>query len=135
MTYSQKSDIVSRVRALTSYGTDVISDNDVNELIDIAQDELQGEVGYSNTLSFLGGSSTMVQDHATFWLTCLFVKVHTGEIGAPEFDVGELRMRDLNNTHEFWLTQYDQNRRQISGNKGYGVAQYGRTDREYAFER
>lgn len=125
MDQAAKDKIVATARVHTKYDTLVISDPDAATLLESAMEELQDDVGRDLEFSLRG------EKRALLWLTCLFFKVHTGEIGAAAFTLGEIEAESLDTDSSFWLSQYRTKVNSIEGSLRFGHASGGRDTRRY----
>lgn len=119
--------VIEEVRALTGYDSTVISTADMTMLDTRAQKELEADVG--QTVDFSG----VTADSALFWLLSLFTKVHTGEIAAGAFSIGEVEEQSLDPEQNMWLKRYYSRRDQLVGSvtARYGSVAHTRDGREY----
>ena len=124
--------LIEEVRLLTEYDVTIISDPDMLSLVNLARRELDATVGTPITDYY----SNLSSERALFWLTCIFSKVKTGEIEAPEFSVGELRIqRDaLGPTASIWFNNFMKHYRAIDGGTPVGHIKNNRSDRSYGFD-
>lgn len=122
--------IQTRVRALTDYGTDIISSTDLDTLEEVAKEEIEIDTGRDDIVFTENPAKS-----ATTWLTCLFCKVHTGEIGAEGFSVGELSTQQLEGQNKIWFNQYRSRVSSLQEDGGlFGSIRTTRSGREYGGE-
>lgn len=120
-------ELIAEVRALTSYGADVISDPDMTSLVASAKEEILDAVD-EDALDWYNVRSA---ERALFWLLALFTKVHTGQVGGAGFTIGELEQAPLLGTAEFWLTRFYQHLWKIGNAESFGITSVSRDDRTY----
>lgn len=125
-------ELISEVRSLTNYDSELISDSDFNDLVAIAKEEILLDVD-AGSVSYYG-SNTHANDRALFWLTALFAKVKAGEVGASTFSVADVRANSDSWQTSMWLSQYDKAISQNTDSLGFGSTTVARDDREYSYE-
>lgn len=122
--------IQSRARTLTGYDSGIISNSDLTTLEELAKDEIAVDTGRDN-IDYSGGAGKS----AAMWLLCLFCKIHTGEIGAEGFSVGELESKELEGQNRVWFNQFRKRVSSLQVNGGlFGSTRTVRSGREYGGE-
>lgn len=122
----------AEVRALTDYTEVIISDTDLQEVVDLTKRELQADVG-DESFDFY---EDLNAERALFWLTCIFLKVKSGEIDAPSFSISEISVRQSNFTerHGIWMDNFRKHYRAMDGGAPVGHTRGNRPDRNYDFD-
>lgn len=125
--------LMAEVRSLTDYDSTLISDGDLLSLVELAKTELQAEVS-EPTLDFYNGNQHA--ERALFWLTCLFTKVKSGEIDAPDLSISELKVshQSMDDESGFWLKNLDKRINALRGSSLIGHVKVQRADRTYQFD-
>lgn len=120
------------VRALTDYDTNVMSDPELQGVLDIAERELLANLN-SPTINPYTDINT---ERALFWLTCVFVKIKAGEIQAPSFEIGELQVNadGIGGRHGIWLENFWNHFRSAEGGSPVGHIKTNRSNRTYNFD-
>lgn len=122
--------IQSRARTLTGYDSGIISNSDMTTLEELTKDEIAIDTGRDD-IDFTAGQGKS----AAMWLLCLFCKIHTGEIGAEGYAVGELESRHLEGQHKVWFNNYRKREASLQADGGrYGSVRSIRRGREYGNE-
>ncbi len=121
--------VETRVRTLTDYDTEIISSSDMDTLIELSKDEIKEDTGMDE-IDFSSGAGKS----ALMWLTCIFSKIHVGEIGAEGYQIGEIETKDLNDQAKVWFGQYRSRRSDVIGTKTIGHAKPSRSGRSYGDE-
>lgn len=130
-------ELISEVRAFTGYtSSDTFTDSDLQELVDIAKEELRAEFGDPDFTFYQSGQHDA--DRALFWFTCLATKVRTGEIGGISIEINEIRTASPGEEeYRFWITRLD---KKISaansqlGRSNSSMRNISRDDRSYSFD-
>lgn len=131
---TSQTDIRDEVRSITDYDKSIFADDDLDELITIAEDEIKDEVGDYN-LDFYNGEETFNQDRALFWLSAMFAKIRSGEIEGVELSAGDLETSSLSAQGSYWFDQYRRRLSQVGSVPGFGSVRVSRSvDRSYEFE-
>lgn len=120
-------ELITEVRSLTNYGTQVISDPDMQNLVASAKDEILIAVDETS----LDWYNERAAERALYWLVALFTKVHTGQIGGAGFAIGELEQSPLRGTEQFWLNQFNRHLWNIGSASAFGITSVTRDDRTY----
>lgn len=122
----------AEVRALTDYDATIISDDDLQDVVDLTRRELVADLG-DETIDLY---ENLQAERAFFWLTCIFCKVKAGEIDAPSFSIGELQVRQSNfsERHGVWMDNFHKHYRSIEGVTPVGHIKSNRPDRDYGFD-
>ncbi|UBF22598.1 hypothetical protein HRTV-25_gp17 [Halorubrum tailed virus 25] len=126
------STLKAEVRALTDYGTAIISESDLQEVVDLTKRELHADIGDDSFDLY----EDLNAERALFWLTCIFLKVKSGEIDAPSFSISELSVRQSNFTerHGIWMDNFRKHYRAMDGGAPVGHTKANRPDRNYDFD-
>jgi len=99
------SELITEVRALTDYPSDVMSDAEVQELIDIGKEELRAQFSNPSYTFYTGDQSA---DRALFWFTCLGTKIKAGEIGSVNLEVGDiLAQKPAQGHYDIWFESFE----------------------------
>ena len=124
--------IKAQVRGLTDYDEVILSDPDLQEILDLAKAEIRASIG-DESLDF---GQSIQAERALFWLTCIFSKVKGGEMDAPSFNIGELSVRQSNMTerHNIWMDNFWKHYRSIEGGSPVAHITASRPDRTYGFD-
>ncbi|OYR54903.1 hypothetical protein [Halorubrum halodurans] len=122
----------AEVRALTDYGVTIISDDDLQEVVDLSKRELLADIGTQEVDLY----DDLNAERALFWLSCIFLKVKSGEIYAPSFSISELSVRQSNFTerHGIWMDNFRKHYRAMDGGAPVGHTKSNRPDRAYGFD-
>lgn len=122
----------AEVRALTDYGPDIISDDDLQEVVDLTKRELLADIGDETYELY----DDLNAERALFWLLCIFLKVKSGEIDSPSFRISELSVRQSNFTerHGVWMDNFRKHYSAMNGGPAVGHTRANRPDRNYDFD-
>lgn len=90
---SSDTELIEQVRGMTDYDASVMSDSEIQTLVDIGKEEIAGYlVADDETPSdFTFYSGNYDADRALFWFTCIAAKAKAGEIASVNLTVGSLR--------------------------------------------
>jgi hypothetical protein len=133
--------LISEARAITDYDTEIMSDSEFQELVDIAKEELRAEWQlpdyqfYGNTTS--GDIGFILQrDRALFWYVCIAAKIRGGEIAAPNITIGSIRATSYTGSKfDFYFENLDKRLSTIERSSGPRITQITRDDeRAYEFD-
>lgn len=127
---SSQNDIRDRVRTITDYDSQIINNNELDEVIDAAEDEIRSDLDDA-ALSFYQGDDTFDLDLAVMWLSCLFAKIKTGEIEGPTISLAEVRAAPRAAGSAIWLERYERAIHRYSDFRGYAKTEIARDTREY----
>lgn len=83
--------LIVEVRDITEYNAEIISDEQFQRLVSLAQREIAAKVGIPD-LDFY---NDLDAERALFWLTCLFAKIRAGEVDGVEMQIGDIRNKPL----------------------------------------
>jgi hypothetical protein len=122
----------TEVRSLTDYDSLILSEDDLQAVVDIAKRELYADLGDES----LNLYDTLNSERALFWLTCIFCKVKSGEIDGVSFNIGELDV-DSFNPHTsvgIWMNNFWKHYRGIEGGAPVAHTRSNRPDRNYGFD-
>jgi hypothetical protein len=125
-------ELIAEVRLLTEYDESIIPTTDMESLVALTRRELSADLG-STIPDFY---SDLSSERALFWLTCIFAKVKTGEIEAPEFSIGELKVQrdSMGQQSSLWFNNFLKHYRGMSGGAPVGHIKSNRPDRDYRFD-
>lgn len=130
------SELIAEVRAFAGYeSTNVFSDSDIQEIIDIAKEEILSDLG-TQQVNWYTGNHDLTR--ALFWFTCIGLKVKDGEIGSADIDIDEIRATDSETEYDFWFKQFQKRLRgaaKITDSVGAGVSSIERDERDYGYDR
>lgn len=107
---SNDQELIDQVRALTDYHSDVLSDSDIQTLIDIGKEEMKADFRAQDFefYSTYQGVETYAADRALFWFTCIACKVKAGEIGGISISVSEISASaGRGSGYEYWFAQFN----------------------------
>lgn len=134
-------ELITEVRSFTGYtDTNTFSDQDIQELVDIAKEEIRADIGDPNfTFYQTGATNTHNADRALFWFTCIGTKVRAGELGSISLTINDLESgRAHEQDYQFWFSQFSTKmssaRTSHSAESGAASRQIERTDRSYSFD-
>jgi hypothetical protein len=127
------SELITEVRALTDYPQEVISDSEMQELVDIGKQELQARFNQPGYAFYTGDHSA---DRALFWFTCIAAKVKAGEIAGVNLEVGDIAAQSPAATHyDYWFEAFQERLNEaineVSGYAGPAHKLIERDDRNY----
>ena len=99
------SELIAEVRALTDYPADVMSDAEVQALVDLGKEELRAWLGDSSYTFYTGDQSA---DRSLFWFTCLATKIKAGEIGAVNLEIGDIiAQKPAQGHYDVWFEMFE----------------------------
>lgn len=131
------SELINEVRGLTDYGTAIMTDGELQTLVDIGKEEIQAHVGELDSggqIQFFG-SDTLQQDRALFWFTCIAAKAKAGEIASVNLTVGSIRSTSYaGSKFDFYFKNFDKRMATVERVASGGPAQVNATrsdDRSY----
>lgn len=126
------STLAAEVRTLTDYDSALISDADLLGVIELAKSELRAEVDDEDMVFYSGN---LQADRALFWLVCIFLKIKSGELDAPNLSIGELKLRQagMGQRTGIWFQRFNQRLDAIATPR-MGHTKVSRPDRTYNFE-
>jgi len=127
-----ESTLISEVRVLTNYDAALLSDADLQGVIELAKTEIRAELNDPD-LDFFGDN--LQAERALFWLVCIFAKVKSGEFDSPHMTISELKIRQpgMDERTGVWFQKFNQHVLAISGSR-IGHRLVDRTDRSYNFD-
>lgn len=124
--------LIEEVRGLTDYDSDILSDSELQALVDLGKEELRAELGNPQVSYYNNG-----RIHATralFWFVCIAAKVKVGEIAGVNIEVESFRSWNPAEGHYgFWFRNFDK-RLSAAENVEYGGTahvQISRDNRSY----
>lgn len=81
-------ELIEEVRALTDYDSSIVSDSEMQELVEIGKEEIRLEFPLVDNLfpGFYEGDLTI--DRALFWFVYVAAKVKVGELGGLDISAG-----------------------------------------------
>jgi|APHM01.1.fsa_nt_gi hypothetical protein len=125
-------ELKQEVRVLTDYNINVISDTELQSVVDLTRRELLANIG-DETLDLYG---TISSERAFFWLTCIFAKVKSGEIDASSFSIGELDVKasEYTGKTDVWMDNFRRHYRAMEGGAPVAHTVSNRSDRTYDFD-
>lgn len=103
-------ELITEVRALTDYHPDVMSDSDIQTLIDIGKEEMRARFADPDFQFYrTGDDSTHSADRALFWFTCIAAKVRAGEIAGINITVDDIEASTSSvGQYDFWFENFRQ---------------------------
>ena len=124
--------LIAEVRLLTNLPVTIISVEDFQDLVALTKRELLADIG----LSDIDWYGEIQAERALFWLTCIHAKVHIGEIDAPNFSIGELKVRQSSFTERqgIWFDNFWKHYRAMTGGTPMGHITANRSNRTYEFD-
>lgn len=125
-------ELKQEVRALTDYNVNVISDSELQAIVDLTRRELLANIG-DNSLNLYENISS---ERAFFWLACIFSKVKAGEIDASSFSIGELDVSasEYTGKTDVWMDNFRKHYRAMEGGAPVAHTVSNRSDRTYGFD-
>jgi hypothetical protein len=130
------SELISEVRALTDYDDRILSNSDVQTLVNIGKKEIRAEYGDPETFpGFYSGNLSL--DRALFWFTCIACKIKTGEIGGIELSISDLDAQSGEGTgFETWFRNFSKRLRAYeAAEMGMASTNASRDNRSYGFDQ
>lgn len=127
---SDDDSLIAEARALTDYNSEIFTDSEVQEILDIAKDEIRADLG-APELTFYT-QETFQATRALFWFTCIGLKVRAGEIAGVDLTVEsiEAAQGDVEN-YNLWFSNFSKRIRAASTSPGPAVASVARDNRTY----
>lgn len=120
----------AEVRAITDYDTGILTNTELQSVLDVAKRELQSNKN-NTTLDFYGDIRA---ERTLFWLTCIFSKVKSGEIDGGSFSISELEVESQEDSNSLFFDNFWRNYHSIGDGRPRGHLKGQRPDREYAFD-
>lgn len=122
----------AEVRVITDYPSTLLSDPDLQSVVDLAKRELAADLS-NDSIDWYGNLSA---ERALFWLTCIFCKAKTGELDAPNFSLGELKVRPPGEDSRagIWFDNFWKHYRNVEGGSPVAHTTSLRSDRTYRFD-
>jgi hypothetical protein len=100
-------EMVDEVRALTDYPEGVMSDSDIQTLIDIGKSELRARFDNAN---FDFYNDSQYAERALFWFTCIAAKVKAGEIAGINITVDDIEASTSSvGQYDYWFDNFREN--------------------------
>lgn len=127
---TSQTEIREKVRTITDYDQSLLSDSDLDGVIDLAEAEVRSDLD-NPSKSFYQGTDTYHIDLAIMWLSCLFAKVKAGEIGGINIELGELRATSLTGDASLWMAKFERRLQSGGDTRGYGSTTISRDSRSY----
>lgn len=126
-------ELIEEVRTLTGYDALLIPDPEMQTLLQVAKNDIEGLASTPFDTIY----DDKVVERATFWTTVMFTKVHMGELDAPNFTIGALKVDALprRDIARVWYRQLDQYIARLSAGRATGITSVRRANREYNDER
>lgn len=103
---SSDAEMVAEVRSLTGYtDTSTFSDSDVQEVIDIAKEEIRSYLNVNDFTFYVDTQSadTHDADRALFWMSCIGLKIRAGEIGSADISISSLERAQTQDQYSIWF--------------------------------
>lgn len=131
---SDDNSLIAEARALTDYDSQVYTDSEFQELVDIGKEELRASLGVPDFQFYT--EEHLSATRALFWFVCIAAKVRAGEISAVNITVGDFETQNPASTHyDYWFDNF-QSRMQAAYHEtdaGGGPSQINlsRTERTY----
>jgi hypothetical protein len=124
--------LIAEVRVITDYPDTLLGHQDLQGVVNLAKRELQADLG-SSSIDWYGDLSA---ERALFWLTCIFCKIRTGELDAPDFSLGELKVNPPGTDFQagIWFDNFWKHYRNIEGGSPVAHTTSLRSDRTYQFD-
>lgn len=97
---SSDQDIIDRARTLTDVPSQVMSDSDIQNIVDIGKDELRSWFDDSSYSFYTGDLDA---DQALFWFTVIGVKIRLGEITSVNLRIADIHTETFSGTQYDWL--------------------------------
>lgn len=128
-------ELIAEVRSWTDYDAQLISDAEIQELIDIGKDEIRAEIGRFD-LTFYQDTSqvnTLVEDRALFWFVVIGAQCRVGELSGLELTVGDIEIAHEENAYadSAALTNFVRRISSARAGTARGLINIERTDRTY----
>jgi len=126
-------ELIAEVRALTDYPADVMSDADIQKLVDIGKEELRASFGDPSYVFYTGDQSA---DRALFWFTCLGTKIKAGEIASVNLEIADIIAQKPAQGHydvwfELFRARLKEAERAVRDEAGPAQAELERENRSY----
>jgi len=102
-------ELITEARAITDYDTSILSDAEMQELVDIGKEEIELEYPLTDDLfpGFYNGDLEI--DRALFWFVCVAAKVKVGELGGLDINAGSfLDVSPHSSSESFALQKFQQ---------------------------
>lgn len=123
-------ELADNVRALTDYDETILTDSELQEVIQLAKGEFWADTDTSEP--FYSGNKQA--DQALFWLTCLFAKIKVGELSAPDFQIAEIDVEQSSDEESRWFSNYRRYRDIATAGSSGKIGQISRSNRTYQFD-
>lgn len=120
----------TEVRAITDYDSGILTTSDLQEVLNIAKEELRANKN-DGSLDFYGDIRA---ERTLFWLTCIFAKVKTGEIDGATFEISELQVESEEGGNSLYFDNFWRNYHSIGDGRPRGHLKGQRSDRQYGFD-
>lgn len=129
---SSDSELIAEARGLTDYDSEIFTDSEFQQIVDIGKEELRAELGDSS-LSFYT-DDTFQATRALFWFVCIGSKVRAGEIAGINLTVGDLKAaQPAQSSYDIWFNSFNKRLASASSEQSAGPAQetLSRDNRSY----
>lgn len=122
-------EIIEEVRSLTGYSAEMISAADMQQLINTAKSDVRGVA--TNDIPDIYDDRTA--ERAVFWTTVMFTKIYMGELDAPNFDVGSIKVDALpsRDITRVWYKKLDKFLGKLESGRQMGITAPERDNRNY----
>lgn len=122
-------ELIKEVRNLTSFSENLIEPAEMQGLVDIAKNDVRGVA--ANEIPNIYEDRTA--ERATFWTTVMFTKIFMGELDAPNFSVGSIKVDALprRDIVRVWYRQLDQYINRLASGRAMGHGGPNRFERNY----
>lgn len=132
---SSDTELIEQVRGMTDYDASIMSDSEIQTLIDIGKEEIAGYLAADNedpdNFTFYQ-SDTYDADRALFWFTCIAMKAKAGEIAAVNLTVGSLRATSYaGSKFDLYFDNFDKKMRMAEGGNTPAISAPQRDNRTY----
>ena len=124
------STLKTEIRAMTDYDLGLIDDAGLQSLVDIAKRELKANKN-DDSLDFY---ADMRAERALFWLSCIFVKMKSGEFDGSTFEIAELSVESGDGDDSFYFDNFWRSYHSIGEGRPRGHLKGQRSDRDYEYD-
>lgn len=99
--------LIAEARVLTDYDSDIINDEDMQDLVDLGKEEISGKVG-NQSLTFYN-EETFQATRALFWYVCIAAKVKAGELAGMNISADDFEASNPAESHYgFWFDNFQE---------------------------
>lgn len=140
--YNQKR-LITQVREITDYPSTVLTNEQVENLSELAKDDIKSQVETDNPIDFYDPDD-LDANRALMWTTCLFCKIKAGELDAANYSISELDVETVASAGKehgqrpvIWYRKAQQFLNELkseTGNLAFGSTQVERENRVYGDE-